>query len=267
MSANGSGNGTGIWGIARLAGPALIALVLAGVALPWILDAGTAHLPAIGVGVSTESGSSGPPAVAKIVVTPSSKGTGTQHHPHSTAVPPASTQTRTSGSGSTSNAGEAAGIPVVQPVHPSSAGSSRTAAPPSPAIKTTPRSQKPAPETQPPANVNGHGNEDDQRDESPAATTHGRALGHEKHAFHGNAEDKGRPPRGLALGHRNHVPPGQARQNSESHGRGSGDEGQDSQGDDNGEQGHSSHGHHGDTPPGHADGSHGADSHGRGHGH
>ena len=64
MSANDSGSGTGIWGMARLAAPALVALVLAGVALPWILDAGTVHLPAIGVGVSTGSGS-GPPAVAK----------------------------------------------------------------------------------------------------------------------------------------------------------------------------------------------------------
>src|SRR6266571_2002617 len=78
VSANDSGNGTGVWGMARLAAPALVALVLAGVALPWILDAGTVH-PAIGVGVSTGS-DSGPAAVAKIVVPPPSKSTGTHHH-------------------------------------------------------------------------------------------------------------------------------------------------------------------------------------------
>src|SRR5207248_7299318 len=70
VSANDGGSGTGIWGMTRLVAPALAALALAGVALPWILDAGTVRLPAIGVGVSTGS-ASGPPAVAKVEVTAS----------------------------------------------------------------------------------------------------------------------------------------------------------------------------------------------------
>src|SRR5262249_43160624 len=158
-------------------------------------------------------------------------------------------------------------------------GPTRTAAPPSPVIKTTPRSHEPTPTTQPKASINGQ--HEDNGDQSPSTTSHhGRALGHEKHAFRVKAaEDKGQPPRGLALRHRNHVPPGQARKHSQSHSGGSDDQRRDSQGDDNdaqdqsspghdgNEHGHSSHGHHGDASPGHDDGSNGADSHGRGHGH
>ena len=302
MSANDSGSGTGIWGMARLAAPAVVALALAGVALPWILDSGTARLPAVGVGVSTGS-SSTPPAVAKIVVvkpsTVTKNSAGTQHHAHPAGTSAAQTQTQSATGNSSQTGDQAATSPVVHhPMHQSPSGPTRTAAPPSPVIKTTPRSQTPPPAT----NIKGQ-NEGDHEDQSPAAGSHhGRALGHQKHAFRARrAEDKGQPPRGLALGHRNHfppgqarkenrathglalghgnhVPPGQARKHSESRDQGSDDQGQNSQGDDNDaqgksshghqsdEQGHNSHGHHGDTSPGHSDGSQGA-AHGRGHGH
>jgi hypothetical protein len=301
VSANDSGSGTGIWGMARLAAPAVVALALAGVALPWILDAGTVHLPAVGVGVSTNS-SSGPPAVAKIVVVkPTRNSAGTQHHSHPAGTSAAQSQAPQSATGHSTQAGDqAATSPVVHhPTHPSPTASTRTAAPPSPVIKSTPRSHKPTP----PTKITGK-SEGDQGNESPATPSHhGRALGHEKHAFRvraaedkgepprglalghrhhappGQARKEGRPPHGLALGHRNHVPPGQARKHGESGHQGGDDEDQNSQDDDNDsqghnshghhgdEQGHGSHGHHGDASPGHDDGSQGADSHGRGHGH
>jgi len=302
VSANDTGNGTGIWGITRLAAPALVALVLAGVALPWILDSGGAHLPPVGVGVSTGS-ASGPPAVAKVEVKSPHKSAATQQSSQSTTASAGPAQTSKPATGSSSTAGgQAATSPVVHPAHQSTTGPTRNAAPPSPVIKTTPRSHKPTPTTQPKASLKGQ--HEDNGDQSPSTTSHhGRALGHEKHAFRVKAaEDKGQPPRGLALGHRNHVPPGQAREenrpkhglalghhnhvppgqarkHSQSPSGGSDDQSRDSQGDDNdaqdqsshghesNEHGHSSHGHHGDASPGHDDGSNGADSHGRGHGH
>jgi hypothetical protein len=307
VSADDSGNGTGIWGMARLAGPALVALVLAGVALPWILDSGTVHLPAIGVGVTTGSGS-GPAAVAKIVVAPS-KSTGTHHHSHSSAasVAPAQTSKPTT-EGSSPVGGQAVASPVVQPAHQSSSGAKRTAKPPSPVTKPNSGSGT----STPPPNTNGQGNGGQGNEggnhgppaQSPAAATHpGRALGHQKHGFLGKAaQDKGTPPRGLALGHRDHVPPGQARKesrpphglalghrdhvppgqarkqseshghSSESHGHGGNarDQSRDDQGQNSGGSGghdHGSHGHHGDTPSDQANGAHGTDSHGRGNGH
>jgi hypothetical protein len=289
--------------MARLAAPAVVALALAGVALPWILDSGTVHLPAVGVGVSHGS-SSAPPAVAKIVVVKPSTATknsaGTQHHSHPAGTSAVQTQPQSATGSSTGAGSQAATSSVVHhPTHQSPAGPIRTAAPPNPVIKSTPRSQTPPPTT----TINGQ-DERAHGDQSPATTPHhGRALGHQKHAFRAKAaEDKGPPPRGLALGHRNHVqpgqarkenrppgglalgdrnhvPPGQAHKHSESHGQSSDDQGQDSQGDDNNAQGNSSHGHHsdeqghnshgqnGDASPGHSGGSQGADSHGRGHGH
>jgi hypothetical protein len=259
-----------------LAAPALVALVLAGVALPWILDAGTVHVPAIGVGVTTGS-ASGPPAVTKVVVTSPSKNAGTpqQHHSQPAPAPAAYTPTAKPSTGSSSQTGVHAPMSAAGgSSHQSHSGPTRTAAPPNPVIRTIPRSQVPTPATNPKA------------DESSTTTSHpGRALGHFKHAFHGEAEQaKGPPPRGLALGHRNHVPPGQARKAGrpprgpalghrdhvppgQARKQGGGEQGQNSQGDDNDEQGHGSPGQQGDTSPGQSDGSHGADSHGRGHGH
>src|SRR5207248_8261542 len=118
-------SGTGIWGMTRLVAPALAALALAGVALPWILDAGTVRLPAIGVGVSTGS-ASGPPAVAKVEVS-ASKSTGTQHHAQSTGTSVAPAQTSKPSTGSSSRAGgQAAPSPVVHPAHQAPTGPPRT---------------------------------------------------------------------------------------------------------------------------------------------
>ena len=187
MSANDSGNGTGIWGMARLAAPALAALVLAGVALPWILDSGTVHLPAIGVGVTTGS-ASGPPAVAKIVVTTPAKNAGTQHHSHSSAASAVPAQASSSTTGSSGPVGgQAVSNPVVHhPAHQPPAGAGRTTTPPHAVTRPGSGSQTPPPATEPAANLKHD-------TQSSATTSHpGLALGHQKHELHGKADqDKG----------------------------------------------------------------------------
>jgi hypothetical protein len=258
VSADDRGNGTGIWGAARLAAPALVALVLAGVALPWILDSGTVHLPAVGVGVGARSGS-GPAAVAKIVVTSPSTSAGVQHHSHPPAASTGPVSTPRAATASSSHAGgQAVTSPVVHPAHQPPSGANRSPTPTSPVTKPSSGSRTPTPTTEPAVNT-----------QVPAERSHpGRAFGHQKHVFFGQtARDKSEPPRGLAFRHRNHVPPGQAWENGASHGHCSGGQGQDSHGDNSDEQTHSSHGRHGDASPGHANGSYGADSQGRGHDH
>jgi hypothetical protein len=296
VSVNGNGRGNEIWGAARLVAPAVVALVLAGVALPLILDSGTARLPAVGVSVGTGPGSALAPVEKIVVTTPSKSPSGAQHHANQSAASAAPAQTSLSAGSTASSSpvsGQAVSGPVVQPAQHSPAAANQTAKPPKAVTKPGSGSQTPQATPKPPASTEGQGDEGE-HGQSQSSTSHpGRALGHQKHEFFGKtAHEKAAPPRGRALGHqkhkfgkaahekseppwgralgrRDHVPPGQARAHSESHhGHGSDEQG-DSQGDDN-DQGDDSHGDHG-NPHDHASsrsdsGEHGHSSPGHGDG-
>jgi hypothetical protein len=274
VAANHRGTGRTIWLIARLVAPPLAALVLAGVALPQILDSPTVRIPTFRVGVGSGSG---PAPVEKIVVTAPAALAHLSHGSHRRArkqtPKPATAQNQGGGQPISSLIGGPAPAPqpptAAQPVttpkhavthHPKATHPKR--------VHQRHVHQKP---TTPPSAPPVTGPEDDQGHESGH---HGLALGHQKPAFPGKAgKDKGQPPRGLARGHRDHFPPGQARKESrpprgvargyrEHVPPGQASKSQHShsdEGDDSDEQGHSS--------PGHGNGAHGQRSHGRGRGH
>jgi hypothetical protein len=286
VSVNGNGRGNEIWGAARLVAPAVVALVLAGVALPLILDSGTARLPAVAVSVATGPGSALAPVEKIVVTTPSKSSSGAQQHANQAAASAAPSQSAGNTASSSPVSGQAVSGPVVQPAQQSPAAANRNANPPKAVTKPSSGSQTPQATPKPPANTEGQGDEGE-HGQSQSSTSHpgralghqkheffgkathekaapprgGRALGHQKHEFEKAAHEKSGPPWGRALGRRDHVPPGQARAHSESHhGHGSDEQGDDSQGDDN-DQGDDSHGHHG-NPHDHA--SSGSDSGERG---
>ena len=293
----------GIWAAARLVAVPVIALVLAGVALPRILDSGTGHIPAIGIGSGSGSGpssrsSSGPPPVAKIAVSPPAAGKRTHQHPTfvpATSPAPAATRTPTAG-GSLQVNGQAAESPVSRPLHQSTERTKQPTTPTHPSGGTG--SGAPPPTNQPAPATGGAGDQaagEGNQSPTPALSPRldlghqnhvppgqarknqnqpppGLALGHRNHVPPGQArKDQNQPPPGLALGHRHHSPPGQARKSNDSRGHDGDDQDEDSRDDDSGGQDSSSHGHHGGehdhSPPGHASGADAHHSHGRGRGH
>jgi hypothetical protein len=244
VSVNEPRKGRAFWAIARMAAVPVIALVVAGVALPQILDSGPGRLPSFGLGSSPGSHSgSGAGPVAKVVVPPLRTATPPHHRSakpaHST--PTARPTTTASGSSRQATAGRPTAKPVSRPVHHSSGGRKQPTPTPTPtptrsagggtgSVVTPPATQL----TPAAAGQNDEGNR----------SSHGLALGHHKHESHvppgqlRKAENP--PPRGLALGHRTHVPPGQARKAERSSESNDDDQGESSRG--NSDHKHSSHG-------------------------
>jgi hypothetical protein len=112
-------------------------------------------------------------------------------------------------------------------------------------------------------------------------TSHGLALGHEKHRIHippGQLRKaQNPPPRGRALGHRKHYPPGQARkaersgdsESNEDDGQDEGshgNSGHEHPGHDNSGHEHPGHDNSGHEHPGHDNSDHEHPGHGRGNG-
>lgn len=217
MAANEPRAGRAVLVLARIVAVFAVALVLAGIALPQILDSGSGHLPSLGRGSGLHSAAGSEP-VASVVVPTFATGERPRRHSVAPVRKPISHGPATGGTtriGSRPVAGT-----VSRPVHHTSGGGKRPT--PSPHANggtgsgiTTPTTPTPQPTIAAPAL------------EDQGSRSNGRALGHRKHGIFvppGLArKTQSPPPRGWAFGYRAHVPPGQAKK-TEQRTRGGGDD-------------------------------------------
>src|SRR5205823_6352865 len=139
VAANEPRTGRAVLAIARVAAVPVIALVVAGVALPRILDSGPGHLPTFGLGSGPGSHSgSGPGPVEKVVVPPLSPAKHAHHRSGAQAhsTPAAGATATASGGSRQATGGRAATSPASRPAHHSSSGGKQP--PPTPTPTPTP---------------------------------------------------------------------------------------------------------------------------------